>query len=214
MEIELKLQGATADLFRSVGDSLGPYRLGAPRIRVIVDLYFDTEALDLARRSSALRRREEEGRAYFTLKLHDSHAGAVVRREEIEVAATEVNWRRLTARAAAYLTDGAGLAAGAAPPRAHGAEAGAPVFAPVLTVRNRRVERQVLIDGKPVAMAAFDQVDYGDGETFFDIEFELAEGREEVHLDRLAACFPALQPQAGGKLARGLRRAGRQPYGT
>lgn len=186
MEVEIKLTGASEETFRAVGESLGPYRLGAARRKQIIDVYYDTAARDLLARGMALRRREENGAAFFTLKARDSYVGGVVRREEIEVEATPDNWQILLGKT--------GVAA--------------PV-APLLTIRTERVKRTVTVEGRPVATAAFDSVDYGGGYRFWDIEFELTEGAAEVHLRRLAAYFPDLSPTAEDKLQRGLRVTGK-----
>lgn len=187
MEIEVKLTGASEELFRSVGESLGPYRLVPANRKQIVDVYYDTPARELMARGVSLRRREENGVALYTLKALDSYASGVVRREEEEVEATPANWQMLLAKA------------GATSP-----------LEPVLTIRTDRAKRLVARDGQTVATAAFDSVDYGGGHRFWDIEFELADGADEIHLRNLAAYLPGLTATAEDKLQRGLRVTGQR----
>jgi inorganic triphosphatase YgiF len=206
LEVELKLradEGALASLADT--GSLGPARLGPAREVDELDAYLDTADGRLARKRWACRLRSREGRRWISLKGPAQHrAGdALHRRPEVEGPAP----------------DGDATSPGAWP----GSPArdlvlrlaGDATLVERLSLQQRRVEREVAVDGERVGLLSLDRVtalrngavlgSFGIAE----LELDDADGAAAWLAEVAAALItqPGLEPEPMSKLERALELA-------
>ncbi len=199
VEVELKYSAAGEAFTRLAQvEALGPLRLGATHGYDELDRYLDTGDGRLAAAGWACRLRHREREYLVSLKgPAEGGGGALHRRPEVEGPATDGldprDWPDSPARA--FLAQ---LAGGLAP------------LVERLRLRQRRVEREALLDDRAVGVLSLDEaVVLAAGEelaTLRDVELEL--GAEVEHLaaqvDAALAAVPGLLAQPASKLARAL----------
>ena len=207
LETELKLRASDAAL-RALEDeaSLGPVRLGPPRAVDELDVYLDTADRRLAGERWACRLRSRDGRRLVSLKGPAQHLAGdpLHRRPEVEGPAPDddadlphpIAWPPSPAR------DLALRLAGDAP------------LGERLALRQRRVERAVMVNGARVATLSLDRVTVESGGAplggFAVAELEVAPGAEDGWLDDVTSMLlarPGLEPDPESKLVRALELA-------
>lgn len=223
MEVEIKLNvqpevaGGPAAFFARLAAlrRLGLFRLGPASRHRIHDVYFDTADRRLGVARVALRRREQDGACFVTLKSPKRRDGALAVRDESEAPlnAASLAWvlaalvdMGLLGEGEAAAADGAAFAAGLP----------CGPLQPVLAAATDRTERAVFRGAEPVATLALDMVVY-EGlalPPFHDVEAEAAGRGGEAELGAIQQLLMqeadgALAPGRESKLARGLRLAGR-----
>ncbi len=169
MEIEAKFSVPDRPTFQRLleAESLGGLTLGEGSVAEVQDRYLDTAAGALRAQGYACRLRQDNGRILGTLKGLGEAAGAVHRREEIEVKLPRplppAEWPPGPARELAV-----GLA-------------GAQPLLPLLTISQTRHSRPILAGGKPLATLLLDDVRVSHDNTslasYLELEAELLPGR-------------------------------------
>jgi inorganic triphosphatase YgiF len=208
IEVELKLH-AEEEALRSLAtaDALGPARLGPARAVEELDVYLDTADRRLAGTRWACRLRTRDGRRTVSLKGPAEHrpGEALHRRPEVEGPGPEP---------AATGTDPARWPLSPARDLVLRLSGGEPLEER-LSLRQRRVEREVLVDGRQVAILSLDRVrverhglELGELRV---VELELLRGASSGDWlspvsDALVA-RPGLRPEPMSKLERALELA-------
>ncbi len=199
MEIEAKFSVPDRPTFQRLleAESLGGLTLGEGSVAEVQDRYLDTAAGALRAQGYACRLRQESGRILGTLKGLGEAAGAVHRREEIEVKLPRplppAEWPPGPARELAL-----GLA-------------GAQPLLPLLAISQTRHSRPILAGGNSLATLLLDDVRVSHDNTslasYLELEAELLPGRPEEELEKLAAAIVqdwALVPQTQSKFERAM----------
>jgi inorganic triphosphatase YgiF len=205
LEIELKLRASEAalDALASL-PNLGPAELGPPQPVDETDIYLDTPGGALAAARWACRLRTRDGHRRISVKGPAEHAAGdpLHRRPEVEgpapTGAFEVPgaWPDSAARDLVLRL------------------AGDEPLAEVLRLRQRRIERPALVDGRRVALLSLDRVVVErDGVALGDmrvVELELEPGIAEDTRGGLIGSLRArdgLEPEPESKLERALELA-------
>jgi inorganic triphosphatase YgiF len=209
IESELKYRAETDAALQALATPgrLGPATLGDARVVEEVDRYLDTEGRDLARARWACRLRTRDGISWISLKGPPRHAegASLHERPELEGPA------------------GSGLDPSAWPPSPASdllvnLSDGAPL-SERLSLAQRRVEREVLIEGRRVGLLSLDRarVLHTGAEVgiLLVVELELApealaSGLDPSPLDRALAALPGLHPDPASKLERALALVGEE----
>jgi inorganic triphosphatase YgiF len=202
LETELKLRADEEALHRLAAvPSLGPVQLGPPHAVDELDVYLDTGDHRLAAARWACRLRARDGRRRISLKGPAEHARgeAVHRRPEIEGPAPDddasrpAEWPPSPARELVLRL------------------AGDELLEELLSLRQRRIERGVSLDGRRVATLSLDRAEVLRGGrslgTLRVAEVEVVPGQQGDWLDGLAdelGRLPGLQPEPSSKLERAL----------
>jgi CHAD domain-containing protein len=209
MEIEAKFSIAEPEISQAFAQvsQLGPFRVGAPRVRRIIDTYLDTPQWTLLHAGYACRQRQMEGKLLITLKGlrqgTDALQDAIHRRPEWEVALP-------TALPPAHW-----------PPsevqRRVRQLVGDLPLEPLFTLRQERVLRDVTRAERRIAELSLDAVTlhHGGHEQCYDeLEIELQEAGVEAdlaHLIDLLQAEWALEAEPRSKFERGLIFIGAKP---
>jgi inorganic triphosphatase YgiF len=208
IEVELKLSADEAAL-RSLAaaEGMGPARLGPTRQVEELDIYLDTPDLRLAAARWACRLRTRDGRRTVSLKGPAEHlpGEALHRRPEVEgpgpgpgdETADPLRWPPSPARDLGLRLSG-----------------GAPLEER-LALRQRRTERDVLVDGRRVALLSLDRVSVERrgarlGElrvVEVEVVGEAAPGAWLRQVADALAARPGLRPEPMSKLERALELA-------
>lgn len=149
LEVELKLRATEAALEElATLPSLGPAELGPQAAVDETDVYLDTAGGALAAARWACRLRTRDGRRIVSLKGPAEHAAGdpVHRRPEVEGSAPASNFGEPAAWPASAARGLVLRLAGNEPLRE------------ILRLRQRRIERPALVDGRRVAMLSLDRV--------------------------------------------------------
>lgn len=202
LETELKLRADEDALRRLAGvRSLGPALLGPPHAVDELDVYLDTDDRRLAAGRWACRLRSRGGRRWISLKGPAEHARgeAVHRRPEIEGPAPDGDAWRAAEWPPSPARELVLRLAGDAP------------LGELVSLRQRRTERDVSLDGRRVATLSLDRVEVLRGGrplgTLRVVELEVVPGQEGEWLGRLVdemARQPGLQPEPSSKLEHAL----------
>lgn len=198
MEIEAKFVLPDTRTFRRLqaAGQLAGFALSAPETRKVRDTYLDTADRLMQHSGYLCRRREQNNDILLTVKpLHNS-AGAVYRREELEISLPEdqppARWPDgpVRARVLQMIDD--------------------KPLAPLFRAQQTRIVRLLARDERQVAELSLDRVRIVAGEealVFLELECELlAQGTEE-DLDSIVTCLQEewrLQPQRRSKFVRAL----------
>jgi inorganic triphosphatase YgiF len=207
IETELKLRASEGAL-RSLAtvEALGPARLGPTREVDEVDVYLDTADRRLGVARWACRLRSREGRRTISLKGPAEHrpGEALHRRPEVEGPAPEGEAAHPGQWPSSPARDLVLRLAGDAPLEER------------LTLRQRRGEREVLVDGRRVAVLSLDRVrveragaQLGELQV---VELELAPeaAANDAWLREASNALrarPGLEPEAASKLERAVELA-------
>ena len=213
MEIEAKFMIPDPSVSRRLKlvRRLAGFTLGERKVSRLRDRYLDTRDRSLIRAGMACRvRQQSDGPLLLTVKSVGTAAGAVHRREELEIPlpADEASSKR-------------GFAARAwpeSPLRARILEViGRKRLIPLATIRQRRMVRPVTREDRTVALLSLDDVRVRAGsavDRFSAVEVELTGRGGDADLDRLATCLErewGLRPDARSKLERALMLVDARP---
>jgi triphosphatase len=198
MEIEWKYRlpdAASLAALRQLA-RLGPFAVGAFRVRELIDTYYDTADQRLRAAGYALRHRRLGDDGVIQLKALGSSEGPLHRRAEFEFPGDQperpATWPAGPAR------DRVLAAIGTEP------------LQPVLVIAQTRHEAPLQNEDGVVATLSLDQVRWQVGDRFaegWEVEIELAGDADESILDRLSpAPIAALggEPESRSKYERGL----------
>ena len=205
-EIEAKFMIPDANVSRRLKTRgrLAGFTLGERRVSRVLDTYLDTKDRSLVAAGLACRvRRQDDGQLLLTVKEMGAAAGAVHRREELEVVLH------------AGEADSKGIFAARAWPEGPARTrvlqvVGRKRLIRLATIRQRRTIRPVAQDGHTVALLSLDDVQVrADGavERFSEVEVELTGPGSNGDLERLATCLErewGLCPDERSKLERAL----------
>jgi inorganic triphosphatase YgiF len=212
-EVEIKLIASDAGLLDEVAAlrTVDNYELRPAGAHALRDRHFDTAGGALGSRRLALRIREQDGQALFTLKWPNTGSGALFDRPELELPVSKQAWRQIRS-----LLEQADLTLDRRPCRTSDPQQWLEASGLRLT-QERRTERQLLLAfrvGSLVAELALDRVRYRFG--IYDVAYHEVEveSRAGDDLDVLAIArllqeiFPRrLLPARQGKYSRGLALA-------
>ena len=209
MEIEAKFSISEPKISQAFAQisRLGPFRVGTPRVRHIVDTYLDTPQWTLLHAGYACRQRQMEGKLLITLKgLRQGTGaiqGAIHRREEWEIplptALPPAHWppsevRRRVQRLVGDLP-----------------------LEPLFTLRQERMLRDVTRSKQRIAELSLDAVTLhhgGHDQRYDELEVELQEAGTEADLAQLIDLLQdtwALEAELRSKFERGLSFIGAMP---
>jgi CHAD domain-containing protein len=199
LEIEAKFSVPDRPTFQRLleAQSLGGLTLGEGSVAQLQDRYLDTAEGALRAQGYACRLRQEDGRTLGSLKGLGQAAGAVHRREELEVELPRplqpAEWPPGPARELALHLSGA-----------------RPLL-PLLVISQTRHSRPILAPDSSLATLTLDDVRVFHNEgllaSFLEVEAELLPGQDEEELERLAAAIQedwALAPQPRSKFERAM----------
>jgi CHAD domain-containing protein len=204
MEIEAKFAVPDSETFQRLQtiDQLAGFALGTGRVKQVHDTYLDTPGQLILAAGYACRRREQDGRILMTLKGLETIAGAVQRREELEVTLSSneppLNWPEGPARDKALQIVGEELPS------------------PLFDLHQVRTVRQVSRQDQPIAELSLDQVRVAIGDreqTYLELEVELQPAGSEEELAVIAACLQTewrLHPEPRSKFERALNMVQQQ----
>jgi CHAD domain-containing protein len=209
MEIEAKFSISEAKIrqaFTQIG-RLGPFHVGEPRVRHLIDTYLDTPQWTLLHAGYACRQRQMAGKLLITLKGlrqgTDAGHGAIHRRPEWEVALP-------TALPPAQWPPGEAR-------RRVRQIVGDSPLEPLFTLRQKRVLRDVTRAAARIAELSLDAVTLHHGgheQRYDELEIELQEAGVEsdlAHLIDLLQARWALEAEIRSKFERGLSFIGAMP---
>ncbi|MBN1259893.1 MAG: CHAD domain-containing protein [Anaerolineae bacterium] len=196
MEIEAKLAIPNRDLFGKLQaiTALGPYSLTDSRIKEVTDTYFDTPDRRFRKAGYALRRRVQPDGFVMTLKALEGGAGAIRRREELEITLSRE--LPVTEWPDSPLKQRVSTIAGDAP------------ITPEFSLSQIRTVRMVCDRGRTIAELSIDEVHLHENdqeEVFFVLEAERIESGTEEDLQAITALLQdtwRLQPDSRSKLER------------
>ena len=212
-EIEAKFVIPDANVSRRLKTRgrLAGFTLGERRVSRVLDTYLDTKDRSLVAAGLACRvRRQGDGQLLLTVKEMGAAAGAVHRREELEVVLRAGEAGSKGVFAARAWPEG--------PARDRVLQVvGRKRLIRLATIRQRRTVRPVTQDGHAVALLSLDDVQVRAGgavERFSGVEVELTGPGCAGDLERLAACLErewGLGPDERSKLERALALADAGP---
>jgi inorganic triphosphatase YgiF len=198
MEIEAKLAVPDIETFQRLqaADSLGGFALSADQVKQVRDIYLDTAERLILAAGYACRRRERGQEVLMTLKGLGGAAGAVHRREELEVALPE---------------DGPPAQWPASPARERVLDLiGEATLTPLFELQQARIVRGVLEGDRRVAEWSLDKVHVlaeGQEQMYFELEVELTPQGTEDDLAAIVTCLQdewGLEPEPRSKFERAL----------
>jgi inorganic triphosphatase YgiF len=206
LETELKLRAEDAALEGlAIVPSLGPATLGPPREVEELDVYLDTADGRLAAARWACRLRSREGRRWVSLKGPAEHrpGEALHRRPEVEGPAPHADANSPAAWPESPARDLVLRLAGDA------------TLSERLSLRQRRVEREVIVVGGRVGLMSLDRVTVlrqGQALGSFGVaELELDDGEAPApwlaSLTGTLTALPGVEPEPMSKLERALELA-------
>jgi len=208
LEIEAKFSVPDRLTFQRLLEarSLGGLALGEGSVAQIQDHYLDTAEGALRAQGYACRLRQEDSRFLGTLKGLGQAAGAVHRRQELEVELPRplapAEWPPSEARELALRLSGA-----------------RPLL-PLLVISQTRYSRPILSGSSILATLTVDDVrvvhDEGLLDSYQEVEAELLPGQSEEELGRLVAAIQedwALVPQPRSKFERAMMLLQAMPPG-
>lgn len=212
MEIEAKFSITEAKIRQAFAqiDRFGPFHVGAPRVRRLIDTYLDTPQWTLLHAGYACRQRQREGKLLITLKTSkglrqgtDAPQSAIHRRPEWEVALPTAlppaHWPPSEAR------------------RRVRQLLGDLPLEPLFTLRQERVLRDVTRAERRIAELSLDAVTLHHGgheQRYDELEIELQEAGTEADLAQLIDLLQAewaLEAETRSKFERGLIFIGAMP---
>ena len=198
MEIEAKFVVPDSETFQRLQtiDQLAGFALGTGRAKQVHDTYLDTPSQLILAAGYACRRREQDGGILMTLKGLETTAGAIHRREELEITSANdeppVNWPDSPARdkVLQIISD--------------------EPLSPLFDLHQTRTVRQVNREDQPIAELSLDDVRVAIGQqeqAYFELEVELRPAGAEEELAVIAASLQdewGLQPEPRSKFERAL----------